>query len=586
MKRLFALLLIVAMIVSMAACAPADDVTPTGGTTEGTQAPAATTTVPTTTEPEDDWSSMDLTGIVADDVITIGIQTNATVLDYDDNHLTKYLEELTGLDIKFSFFSSDAAEAQQQLALMIANNEQLPDVLFGILNDALVAEYGRDGILADQTEWISKAYNFGRHLAVMSDFETNHLWSRLKDGVTGEIYSYPAAQYKQSNDNNEWLGAISSTMAKNVGMDATQIDTIDEVYQYLTKAIKEDGNKNGEADEIGLIYRQGGYRTNAELWIINAYIYCNDSYLFNLENGELYLPYNTDEYRQAMITMNKWYSEGLISPLAYSIQDNAEAKALIDVGAGNYKVVAWGYHPSLCCSSDSRIGEDYTSMLCLADETGKGGYATLRDPYTLGRSATIPVNEKEPERMELAFRFCDLFADWEVAQRLRYGVEGVNWEYVDGKAEGLKDSNDRWAGWRVINDTWSTETKDTWHTCPIGVIAEFAYDAGIVRGGQPQKDITGTLTAISKGCTNNKNAVGMPDEFVYDLVYNEEETGVMTEYKTLYKDFVLASRAQMVTGVIDPNDDAQWNKYLSELKANGEAELLEAAQSAFDRSNG
>ena len=583
MKKLFALLLAVLMVISMAACQPKEPATTTA---PATSQPTETTTPATSTAPVDDWSSMDLSGIVSDNVIRIGIQTNATVTDYDNNKLTEYLEELTGLELQFVHFSSDAAEAQQQFALMVANKEPLPDVLFGILGADQIAEYGRDGLLADQTEWINKAYHFGRHLAVMSDFEKDYLFNRLKDGVTGAIYSYPAAQYKQSADTGEWIGALSQTMAKNVGMDATEIDTIDEVYQFLTKTIKEDGNKNGEADEVGLIYCPGGYRTSADLWIINAYIYCNDSYLFNVENGEVYLPYSTDEYRQAMITMNKWYKEGLISPLAYTIKTSAEAKALIDVGPGNYTLPAWGWHSTLCTDATSKIAEDYTAMLVLKDETGKGGYATLRDPYTLGRNASIPVNEKEPERMELAFRFCDLFADWEVAQRLRYGVEGVNWKYLDGEKEGIKDQNGRWAGWEIIHDTWSEASADTWHSCPIGVIAEFAYDNGVIRGSTPAKDRTGTRDAISYGCLDNKNAVGMPDEYVYDLVYNEEETEVMTEHKTLYKDFVMNARAKMVTGVIDPNDDAQWEQYLKELEQEGHKELIEAAQSAYERMYG
>ena len=46
---------------------------------------------------------------------------------------------------------------------------------------------------------------------------------------------------------------------------------------------------------------------------------------------------------------------------------------------------------------------------------------------------------------------------------------------------------------------------------------------------------------------------------------------------------MLESRAQFITGVLDPNDDAVWEKYLKELEVNGESDLLEAAQSAYTR---
>ena len=581
MKKLFALLLAVIMVISMAACQANEPKTTTAPS--GSQ-PADPTNGPTTPTANDDWSSKDLTGIVEDDVIKIGIQMTATVTDYDDNKLTEYLEELTGLDIQFVFFSSDGSEARQQFALMVANREPLPDVLFGVLSDKQVAEYGQDGLIADQTEWINKAYNFGRYMEIMTDYEKDYLFSRLKNGTTGEIYTYPAYQFKDDTcDNCEYLGGISTTMAKKFGMDAAEIDTIDEVYQFLTKVVKEDGNGNGEADDIGFFYRPGGYRTNAVLWIINAYIYCNDTYMFNVEDGKLYLPYNTDEYRQALITLNKWYSEGLITPLSYTVANNAEAKALIDVGPGNYKIGIWGYHPTLCCDANSQIDADYTYLRILKDETGKGGYASLRDRYTLGRNASIPVNEEKPERMELAFRFCDLFADWEVQHRLRYGVEGVNWEYVDGEKEGIKDNQGNWAGWKLIHDTWSEASNDTWHTCPIGVKSEFSVKEGVSRGGQPAVDRTGTRGAISYGLLAHMEESKMPDEYVYDLVYNEEETEIMSQYKGAYIGHVTSTRAKFITGVLDPNNDADWATYLDELKKEGQEDILEAAQDAYDR---
>jgi len=46
------------------------------------------------------------------------------------------------------------------------------------------------------------------------------------------------------------------------------------------------------------------------------------------------------------------------------------------------------------------------------------------------------------------------------------------------------------------------------------------------------------------------------------------------------------ARALFVTGTLDPNNDADWEQYLSNLEANGMSQLLEANQSAFDRLNG
>lgn len=589
MKKLFALILAIIMVAGLVACGNTEPATTTAPKAT-TPAPTGTTAAPTTTEqgptPWDTYDCFDLTGIVADNKINVGIPTNATVLDYDNNDLTKYLEELTGLDIEFTFFSSDSAERKQQLSLMIANREQLPDVLLGCVDKTMASEYGQDGMLCDITEFLENSPRLQPLVESMNDYERTYFQSRLADGVTGEIYFVPTPYINAGIDSQEVIGAISMTMAKNVGMDPAEIDTVQEVYEYLKAVVNNDANKNGVKDEIGLLYRPGGYRADGDEWIINAYIFCCDKYLFNVEDGTVYMPYSQDEYREAMIELNKWYKEGLISPLSFTVQHDSEVKALVDVGPGNYKIAAWSSHPTLVCESDSTIGEEYTHINTLADETGRGGYASIRDTYTLLQEAVIPMNEKEPERMELAYLFCDLAYVNDIYMHWRYGVEGENWEYVDGEAEGLKDSKGNWAGMRILNDTWSTETDDTWHYAPLYGNTTGSLAAGLTRGGTPYEVKPGVRGLISSGNLIEKLEHERPAEQIFNLVYNEEETDVINEYLALYEEFVAQARAQMITGVIDPNDDAQWAKYIAELKANGEEDLVEAAQGAYDRMNG
>ena len=585
MKKLFALLLAVVMVISMAACAPADaDPTTTAPAATTT---AATTTAATTTEAEP-FDPYDLTGIVADNKINIGIFTDPTVLDYEDNYLTKYLEELTGLEIEFTFFSKDETEKKQQLTLMIANQEQLPDVMMNIANGSMIDEMGQQGLLVDTTDFLeNESYFWKAYIDTMNDFEKQYMYARSIDSATGEMYFVPGPYISNNADGQQYMTAISKTMAENVGMKAEEIDTVDELYQFLYKTTKEDGNGNGTADEVGLFFRQNGWMANAELWIINAYIYCNDSYLYNVEDGELYLPYNTDEYRQAMITLNKWYSEGLISPLSYSVNNWNDMKAVIDVGAGNYKAPAWGGHSSAVTNADTSIGLDYTYGRTLADETGKGGYGSTTDPYSMYKTLTVPTNKAEPERETLGLRFADILCDKETVRRMRYGEPGVNWDYLDGEAEGKKTFKGEWADMVIIDDEWSKETKSTWHYGNFSISTTGSVEAGLSFAGAEFVAFTPENRGnIAYGCLADKQAAGMPDEVVYSLVYNSEEQEVVSEYQKLYKDFVLESRAKMVTGIIDPNDDAQWQKYMDELKLNGEDELVEAAQSAYDRMNG
>ena len=66
-----------------------------------------------------------------DRVLTVGIPQNTTIPDYDKNALSLYLEEVTGIDVRWVFFSSSASNYKQQLTLMCTGKEELPDVLLG-----------------------------------------------------------------------------------------------------------------------------------------------------------------------------------------------------------------------------------------------------------------------------------------------------------------------------------------------------------------------------------------------------------------------------------------------------------------------
>ena len=88
--------------------------------------------------------------------LKVGIPQSITITDYNENAFTKYLEEKTGAEIEFVFFSSTASEYRQQLALMASSNEEFPDVLTGFwsLGTNTANMYGQDGYFIDLTELI------------------------------------------------------------------------------------------------------------------------------------------------------------------------------------------------------------------------------------------------------------------------------------------------------------------------------------------------------------------------------------------------------------------------------------------------
>ena len=589
MKKLFALILAVLMVASLVACAPAEPQTttaPKATQPAGTQ-PAGTTAAPTTTEAPFDPASLPWVepGSVK---ITFGINQNATVVDYDNNYLTKHLEEQTGLDIEFVFFSSDAAEARQQLNLMVAGKEKLPDIIAGFLDGAMVRELGAEGWLYDLAPLYEQNlhYHSKIRLDAASDSEKALYWCTIRN-ADGSIYSFPSMTGTGTIDSCVVAGALNRTWAEKFGMKVEDIDTVKELYDYLTKCVNEDPNGNGQKDEMGLVGSQKSDMNNYEQYVLNAYVYLNDKFLWNVTDGEIWSPYVTDEYREGIIELNKWYKEGLISPLNYSISNNAEIKAMVETPE-LYKVAGFFGHPTLVCNSGSEIGLEYQGYSALQDETGLGGYwprlASVKITTTTAISATC-------EHPELAFALLDFIAGEPYTIRVkRYGEEGVNWERLDPevvKKENLVASNGLPAGMKIIKDEWSEETTKTWHTGLLN--CEIEGVAGIVPGfinGTASTSNPKARGAISTRCYQNALATGEPAETFKNPVYNADEQEVVDTYETAFKNFVKESRAKFITGALDPSDDAQWNAYLKELEQNGLEDLMEVAQEVYTRMNG
>ena len=568
MKRVFTMVLATLLLMSVSACAtqPVQTTPPT------TQTTAATTTqAPTTTEEPVDLSLRPFVepGSVK---LTVGLMQNGTVLSYDDNAVTRYLEQETGIDLQFVLFPMDYKKAQEQLLQMVENGEQLPDVILGIIDDYLRVKLGKEGVLADLTPYFeTSSFYMQNGLSAMSQAEVSYLWAEMTE-ADGGIYAFPAFGLYDSPDRCAYLGGINKEWAQKLDMDAEKIDTVGEVYEFLKKVSETDLNENGENDELGMLYRQGGYRANLEQWVINAYVYCLDDDMFNVTDGKVWTPYSTKEYRKALIELNKWFRQGLIEKKSYDGLTDQDVKNML----ARQNMAIWGGHPSMMCSGTKKVADTYAPLKVLADETGLGGYAALRSPYNLQKDAFITAQCREPE---LAFRLLDFMWDETCNHVMQYGQEGVNWEHMDGSATGETDEYGKPAGLRILKDEWQLETNATWKLVPV-------YGKAANHGGVPLIIPEGSRNAISYGCKWEMDSHDTPKELCHGMVFDRKEQKVVDTYAKWYKEYVLQARWQFIMGVMDPQDDDQWSTYLMTLNANGEHSLLEAYQRAYTRISG
>ena len=574
MKKLISLLICIVIVLGIfAGCNNNADPKDTGADGTG----GGTTNFPVSVSDSVAVGSLPLVPAGKEATISIGIMQNVNTENYDTNSYTLWLEEQTGINLEFVYFSNDKTEATQQLNTMIGGGEELPDILWGFsgMDDALRSELGNDDYLVDLTDyfeeyghWFWEAYN---KVAEIDAADQERIFQYGKDAVSGAMYAYPA--YVNGTTDNCICGFINTAWLEE--LDMKMPTTIDELYDVLVAFKTKDPNGNGKADEIPLIYEDGGYRCNITEWIINAYVYCNDNYFFNATDGDLWVPYTTDEYREALKFMNKLYEEGLFSPLSWTMENTAEMKALVTPDDGNTICGVVGGHPVLVMTSDNEAILDYTGIAPLKDETGKGGYGAMwASTFTYNTSITTDCDDPV-----LAFRLLDFMNSIESINWQRYGRYGEDWEWApEGNTSqfGLKSVISS-----INGSVYSTQNNYCWHVVN-GVVRPTNMWCGIYTE-EGKTDVQIRHTMISTEIYNNTVAAGAPDEVVYTLVYNEDENETVSEVKTSLKDHVKESRALFISGAMDPNSDADWQKYLNELESMGLSDYLDDSQSAYER---
>ena len=70
------------------------------------------------------------------------------------------------------------------------------------------------------------------------------------------------------------------------------------------------------------------------------------------------------------------------------------------------------------------------------------------------------------------------------------------------------------------------------------------------------------------------------------LVYSQEETDLMGTAKVDILTYAKEMRAKFISGEIDIDDDAQWQKYVDNIHKLGWDNAIAASQAAWDRMNG
>ena len=253
--------------------------------------------------------------------VSITIQTNSFITDYNENDLTKQIEKDLNCDITFDLLPA-GTDALSKLQLMINGGGELSDIVSYALGAALTYQYGSNGTFLALNDYYENENIMPNFNAIESEDD--------KLAMQGDVMSadgniYTLVQFNPETWNlTPYRIYINMKWLDNLGLETPT--TTDELRDVLQAFREQDPNGNGVTDEIPLLTNyvdNGNYGCNVILALMNSFVYCPSSMssLTVSEDGlTVVAPQVSEGWQEGLRYLHTLYEVGAILPDSSFVQ--------------------------------------------------------------------------------------------------------------------------------------------------------------------------------------------------------------------------------------------------------------------------
>ena len=556
MKKLISVVLLLAMVLSLAAC---------GGKTETKQEGAGIDSL--VADYGFQWT--DTSAPIVNEkgaeelVFTIYSSKNASALDYNDMKIMQDLYESTNVNVFWENVSESVYS--QQKNLIFGNADDRPDAIYHAgMSSGEIIKYAKRKVLVPISDYLEYMPNFARILEERPDIK-----AQLINVEDGKIYSLPRIEEMgllQSPNllflNKVWAkAAIDAGAVK--GLSAADLKdginiTAAQMEQILTYFRDNDMNGNGNAgDERPLSFVHNNWQGNqCDLYGMFG---LND----NLEHrvvvdGKITSTVQDERFKEATNFIANWVSSGLIDQVSFEqSQDNflANGKGLETYGAFYWwesETVVSNPENYIVCNP--LIGPKGDQTICVSNnpEVGTGEVIIFSDCANV----------------EVLLAYFDRFYDPIISAQINYGPIGIVYE------EEL-DAN----GMLVQKEVPEGMTTDELRlqNAPLGIIYLSDYAWNNVVNMEPRAQLR--LERLDMVATPFVPAGVQPCP---NLQFTLEELNTLSNYETNLNDYI---RTNLINWLLKGGvSDAQWDAFQADLEGKCRInDLQKVYQDAYDR---
>ena len=548
MKKILALILALALILSLAACGKPAEQPPVE-----TQ-PATPDTQPVETEPEVQEPQKNVDRYPLQNDKTFDVVSGSDIFGDDgETVITQAMQKATGVDIDWSFMTAE----QVQLAL---TGKDLPDAIFqyaSLLDKATMYEYGQGGYFVNFMDYLDIMPNFS---AVI---EANPNALKVVQNEDGSVYCLPTLTVTSTGFNN--LLYYRTDMMKAAGWEKAPATT-DEFIQFVTDLQAHYGANDPEFIAVN------AYAANRMGWStkrIMSYFFPAFGELLLTEltvdaQGNVVLGAATEQYKHLLEFMNELWNSGAFNTNIYS-QEATASQAL-----------AAGDHVAIVTDHNGHTPEGYANMSILAPLTSE--YYTTQHWYkspscSWGRINAISAQCEDIETM------VKWFDAWYAPATDPLNAEGTLYAITPWLGEiGVDHALDEATGIYTELEHEGIEMGKFLASESFQIALFSGYEGGLFPFSSAPTNGVGVK---GQGTINNLWPYAETPFDLNSLVLTEDESDTYNDAWTDINAYIVESTAKFITGEADIA--AEWDSYVEALEQMGLQDVIDVYQAAYDR---
>ena len=547
MKKILALILALAMILSLAACGKPAEQPPVESQTPVESQPEVTE--PEVQEPQ---KNVDRYPLQSDKTFEV-VSGSDIFGDDGETIITQAMQKATGVDIDWSFMTAE----QVQLAL---TGKDLPDAIFqyaSLLDKATMYEYGQGGYFVNFMDYLDIMPNFS---AVI---EANPEALKVVQNEDGSVYCLPTLTVTSTGFNN--LLYSRTDMMKEVGWEKAPATT-DEFIQFVTDLQAHYGANDPEFIAVN------AYAANRMGWStkrIMSYFFPAFGELLLTEltvdsQGNVVLGASTEQYKHLLEFMNELWNSGAFNTNIYS-QEATASQAL-----------AAGDHVAIVTDHNGHTPEGYANMSVLAPLTSE--YYTTQHWYkspscSWGRINAISAQCEDIETM------VKWFDAWYAPATDPLNAEGTLYAITPWLGEiGVDHALDEATGIYTELAHEGIEMGKFLASESFQIALYSGYEGGLFPYSSAPTNGVGVK---GQGTINNLWPYAETPFDLNSLVLTEDESDTYNDAWTDINAYITESTAKFITGEADIA--AEWDNYVKALEQMGLQDVIDVYQAAYNR---